>query len=98
MFAKRQYLAVAATTIAVAVIATGCSSSKDTKTTGAATTTGSTGSVGGGTVKIGVLTDSTGVAASGFQTTEIGIKAYVNSINAAGGINGQKLSYVMADS
>jgi branched-chain amino acid transport system substrate-binding protein len=62
---------------------------------------GSTGSgssnSSGGTIKIGVLADLTGAASSGFVTAEKGVKAYVDSVNAAGGVNGQKLTYVMGD-
>lgn len=101
---RRQYLTVTALTISAALLATACSSSKNDNAGGGAGSTTSAGSSGpstapaGGTIKVGVLTDSTGVAASGFQTTEIGIKAYLSSVNAAGGVNGQKVSYVMADS
>jgi branched-chain amino acid transport system substrate-binding protein len=49
-------------------------------------------------VKIGVITDSTGAAASGYQNTEKGIKAYTDAVNAQGGVNGHKIEYVMADS
>jgi branched-chain amino acid transport system substrate-binding protein len=86
--------AIVACTASVALTLTACSSGSSSSGSG---NTGS-GTKSGGTIKIGVLTDTTGVAASGFQTTETGIKAYVNSVNSAGGINGQKLSYVMADS
>jgi branched-chain amino acid transport system substrate-binding protein len=81
---------------AIAMAVTACSSSKNSNSTGGSTG-GSTSSTGG-TIKIGVITDTTGVAASGYVTTEKGIKAYVEATNAAGGVNGQKLAYVMADS
>ncbi|MCW2524186.1 MAG: transporter substrate-binding protein [Frankiales bacterium] len=96
---RRRYVAVTAITIGVGLLAGACSSSgKSTGTDNAATATTSASQAAGAPIKIGVLTDSTGVAASGFQTTEIGIKAYANSVNAAGGVNGQKITYVMADS
>ncbi|MGX7680812.1 ABC transporter substrate-binding protein [Jatrophihabitans sp. DSM 45814] len=95
---RSKYLAVAAMTVAIGLVATACSSSKSDSGGGSAATGSSSAGQGGGTIKVGVLTDTTGVAASGFQTTEIGIKAYVNSVNAAGGVNGQKIEYVMADS
>jgi branched-chain amino acid transport system substrate-binding protein len=84
-----------------------CSSSKSSSsptTSSAGTTSAAAGGGGsssaptGGTIKIGVITDSTGAAASGYGTTETGIKAYVNYVNSNGGVNGQKLSYVMGDS
>jgi branched-chain amino acid transport system substrate-binding protein len=77
---------------ALAATLTACSSSEHGGSTAAAGTSAS-----GGTIKIGVLTDSTGAASSGFTTTEKGIKAYVDTVNGAGGVNGQKLSYVMGD-
>jgi branched-chain amino acid transport system substrate-binding protein len=50
----------------------------------------------GAPIKLGVLTDSTGVGSSGFVTTEKGIAAYLagpgNSV-----IDGHRISYVMAD-
>jgi branched-chain amino acid transport system substrate-binding protein len=75
----------AATTASSAAASTSSSSSSSTTDTGK-------------TIKLGVITDSTGVAASGYTTTETGIKAYVNYINDNGGINGSKVSYVMGDS
>jgi branched-chain amino acid transport system substrate-binding protein len=47
---------------------------------------------------VGVINDATGAAASGSNTTEIGLKAYVNSVNATGGVNGHKIQYVLGDS
>jgi branched-chain amino acid transport system substrate-binding protein len=88
---------------ALALTLSACSSSKGSSSTtsstaGTGAATGGTATPTGKTIKIGVITDSTGVAASGYTTTETGIKAYVNYVNSSGGINGNKLSYVMADS
>jgi branched-chain amino acid transport system substrate-binding protein len=101
----RRSKSIAALAIAVAAsLALGAcsSSSKSSGSTGNSGGSGGTASGGsaptGGTIKVGVITDSTGVAASGYVTTEKGIKAYVNGVNADGGINGQKLAYVMGDS
>jgi branched-chain amino acid transport system substrate-binding protein len=99
-------IALVASATALAVMtATACSSSSKAPASGSSAGTTSTGtssssssSGGGGTIKLGVITDSTGPASSGFTTTEKGIKAYVDYVNGAGGVNGQKLSYVMADS
>jgi branched-chain amino acid transport system substrate-binding protein len=88
---KRALVAVVAAVTLVTGL-TACSSSKKSSTPG---TGGS--SATGGTIKFGVLSDLTGPASSGFVTTEKGIKAYVNGVNAAGGVNGQQLSYVMGD-
>jgi branched-chain amino acid transport system substrate-binding protein len=78
---------VVATVAVAAVVLSACSSSKS----------GSGGTKASGTIKIGVMTDSTGMASSAYQTTEKGIKAYVDAVNAAGGVNGRKLSYVISD-
>ena len=49
------------------------------------------------TIKIGVLSDLTGIAASTFETTPSAIEAAFKQINAAGGINGRKITWVVAD-
>ncbi len=70
----------------------------------AACSSGSSGpSAAGGTaaapsaIKLGLIADLTGPFSSSFTTSEKGIEAYVDMVNAAGGINGHKLSYVVAD-
>ncbi len=55
------------------------------------------GSSAGGTIKIGVISDYTGVASSSFATNDNGVKAYIKRVNAEGGINGHKLEYVRGD-
>ncbi|MGX7677417.1 ABC transporter substrate-binding protein [Jatrophihabitans sp. DSM 45814] len=86
-------VAVIAATIGMAA----CSSSKKSDTSSNNGASASSTGGGGGTIKIGVLTDLTGSASSGFITTEKGIKAYADAVNKAGGINGQKIEYVMGD-
>jgi branched-chain amino acid transport system substrate-binding protein len=96
---RQTCFAVSAAALAGVLAVAGCSSSKATGSTSSpGATSASSSSAGGGTIKVGVITDTTGGGASGFATTEIGIKAYFNALNAAGGINGQKVDYVMADS
>lgn len=80
----RRLIVVAAAAAAAAVIAAGCSSSRRSSISG-------TG--GGTTYTIGVLTDSTGVAASSNYTFVDGVKAGV--VLAAR--NGYKVRYVLAD-
>lgn len=59
---------------------------------------GSSASTGGSkTITIGFVTDLTGVASSGFLTSKQGIDAYLDQINAAGGVNGYKIKYILAD-
>jgi branched-chain amino acid transport system substrate-binding protein len=88
-------VAIAATTTAL----TACSSSKKTSSTGPSTgsSTSTSASSSGAPIKFGLLTDLTGSASSGFITTEKGVKAYVDGVNKAGGVNGHKLEYVVGD-
>jgi len=58
---------------------------------------GSTPPGGSKTITIGFVTDLTGVASSGFLTSKLGIDAYLNHVNAAGGVNGYKIKYILAD-
>jgi branched-chain amino acid transport system substrate-binding protein len=51
----------------------------------------------GGTIKLGLIADLTGPYSSSFTSSALGLAAYVKLVNAAGGINGEKLSYVTAD-
>jgi branched-chain amino acid transport system substrate-binding protein len=91
---RKRVLVAAAAAVTLVTGLTACSSSSKS------TTTPGTGgsSAASGTIKIGILTDLTGPASSGFITTEKGIKAYTDALNAAGGVNGQKISYVVGDS
>jgi branched-chain amino acid transport system substrate-binding protein len=49
------------------------------------------------TLKIGILSDVTGSAASSFATAPAAIEARFKAINAAGGINGRKITWVVDD-
>jgi branched-chain amino acid transport system substrate-binding protein len=52
----------------------------------------------GGTVTVGILTSLTGSAAAGFgPSVELGAKARFEAQNAAGGVNGTKIKWVVAD-
>src|SRR5260370_41263041 len=82
-------LVVAACT---AVAACGSSGSSSSPGLGASQSTG-----GSKTITIGFVTDLTGVASSGFLTSKLGIDAYLNRINNAGGVNGYKIKYILAD-
>jgi branched-chain amino acid transport system substrate-binding protein len=84
--------AVAAVTLVTGL--TACSSSKSsTPGTGSGGSSAATGSK----IKVGVLTDLTGPASSGFITSEKGVKAYLDALNKAGGVNGQQIEYVVGD-
>jgi branched-chain amino acid transport system substrate-binding protein len=88
---RRQILAGAVLLVAACTALTACSSSGGS---GAGSTGGTAGSK---TITIGVVTDLTGAASSGFTTDVKGIQAYANRINAAGGVNGYKIKYVVGD-
>src|ERR1700761_7532465 len=110
MIRRHKAVALVSLTAAAALALSACSSSPKSAAGSSSPGTGSSspassassassgGTGDGSTIKIGVINDSTGAAASGYQTTEKGIKAYVNYINGQGGVNGHKLSYVFADS
>ncbi|MET9088838.1 ABC transporter substrate-binding protein [Streptomyces sp. NPDC004237] len=85
MSKRSRVIGLTATAMALTVALSGCNSS----TAGSAD--------GDGTIKLGVLTDLTGPAASAFKSTEQGIKAYVEAANQAGGIAGHKIQYVVRD-
>ena len=85
-------LVVAACTALAACGSSGSSSSSSSPGPGASQSTG-----GSKTITIGFVTDLTGVASSGFLTSKLGIDAYLNRINNAGGVNGYKIKYILAD-
>ena len=89
---RRAILVVAACTVLAA-----CSSSGGSSSPGSPGSGSSAGATGSKTITIGFVTDLTGVASSGFLTSKQGIDAYLNRINAAGGVNGYKIKYVLAD-
>src|SRR5258708_21990297 len=82
-------LVVAACT---ALAACGSSGSSSAPSPGASQSTG-----GSKTITIGFVTDLTGVASSGFLTSKLGIDAYLNHLNATGGVDGYKIKYILAD-
>lgn len=49
------------------------------------------------TIKIGIVSDLTGANASSFGTTAAAMEARFREINAAGGIDGRKISWVVGD-
>jgi ABC-type branched-subunit amino acid transport system substrate-binding protein len=90
----------AAAVAAAAVVATLAAACGGSSSGGGPTSTGSPSSGGGNgaDIKIGVLTSITGSSAPGFTPgTESGVKARLAVENAKGGVNGHKITYVMAD-
>jgi branched-chain amino acid transport system substrate-binding protein len=98
---RRRFIAASSVALAAALALSACSSSKSSTGSSPAGSTGgsstATGTSSGGVIKIGVLRAASGQGSSGYETVETGVKAYLNPINAAGGVNGQKIEYIMAD-
>jgi ABC-type branched-subunit amino acid transport system substrate-binding protein len=87
---------VLALAAAACLTVSACSSSNNHKAAQSAATNNQT-QAAGTPIKLGVLTSITGAASSSFTTVEQGVKARLGVENAAGGVNGHKLEYVMAD-
>lgn len=91
--ARRGAWAMPAVAVAVvAALAAGCASSGSSSSPSKAAASG-----GFETLTVGVLSDLTGSAASGFVTTEQGIKAGLGLATASGDLKGYNVKYVMAD-
>src|ERR1700722_6996547 len=89
-------MATAVALVAGGVAACGSSSPSSSAAGGGSTATGGT-TAAPSVIKLGLITDLTGPFSSSFTSSEKGIEAYVDKVNADGGINGHKLSYVVAD-
>jgi branched-chain amino acid transport system substrate-binding protein len=95
---SRTAAAVAAAAAVVALAACSSSTSTSSSPTAAGSSSSAVAAGNGAPIKIGVLTSITGSTASGFTPgTESGVKARLGLVNAAGGVNGHKVTYVMAD-
>jgi len=89
---RRRFYRCAVLLVAACTALAACSSS------GSSGTNSSTGpGTSTKTITIGFVTDLTGVASSGFLTSKLGIDAYLNHLNAAGGVNGYKIKYILGD-
>jgi branched-chain amino acid transport system substrate-binding protein len=96
----RKRTTVIAMATAVALVTGGvaaCSSSSPSSSAAGGGSTASGGTTASSVIKLGLITDLTGPFSSSFTSSEKGIEAYVDMVNADGGINGHKLSYVVAD-
>jgi branched-chain amino acid transport system substrate-binding protein len=98
---KRTGAAVAFTAAVVTLAAAACSSGSSSSQGAAGSATSSSGAAASGNgapIKVGVVTSITGASASGFTPgTQEGVKARLGLANAAGGVNGHKITYIMAD-
>jgi branched-chain amino acid transport system substrate-binding protein len=90
---RRWLLRCAALVVASTALAA-CSSSSPGSGTGSGSSAPASGSK---TLTIGFVTDLTGSASSGFTTSKLGIEAYLNHLNASGGVDGYKINYILSD-
>src|SRR5258708_30300613 len=91
---RRRISGCAVLLLAASAALTACGSSGGSSSSSSGSHAGTSGPK---TITIGFVTDLTGVASSGFLTSKLAIDAYLNRINAAGGVNGHKIKYVLAD-
>ena len=80
---------VLAILIVTALLAAGCGSTASDSTTGGATS--------GDPIKVGVIYSATGVAAAPSKELVDTLKLELKTVNAAGGIDGRPLEFVLAD-
>src|SRR5215469_11860727 len=88
---RRRFYGCAVVLVAACTALAACSSS------GGSGTNSNSGPGPTKTITIGFVTDLTGVASSGFLTSKLGIDAYLNHLNATGGVNGYKIKYILGD-
>jgi len=89
----RVQVAVLATTLLTAVLVAGVTTTPAGAQSGGSSAPGVTKT----TIKIGILSDQTGSAASSFSDGPAAMEARFKQINAAGGIHGRKISWVVDD-
>ena len=94
---RRWVLRCAALAVACTALAACSSSSPGSGSSAAASGAASGVTSGAKTLTIGFVTDLTGVGASAFTTTNLGLEAYLNHLNASGGVDGYKIKYILAD-
>jgi branched-chain amino acid transport system substrate-binding protein len=94
---RRRLSGCAVLVVAACTAMAACGSSGGSSSPGSSSPGPSPAAGGSKTITIGFVTDLTGVASSGFLTSKLGIDAYLNRVNAAGGVNGYKIKYILAD-
>ncbi len=73
--------------VCVAAVVSGCSSSSK----------GNSTNKSGGTITLGYITAETGASASSSGGSEKGAEAYIDAVNAAGGVNGKQIKLIVED-
>src|SRR5215469_1983593 len=94
---RRRISGCAVLVVAACTALAACSSSSSGPSSSTASNSGPSASTASKTITIGFVTDLTGAASSGFLTSKLGIDAYLGPINAAGGVNGYQIKYILAD-
>jgi branched-chain amino acid transport system substrate-binding protein len=94
---RRAKLRAGVTVLASVLVLAACSSSGGSSTAGSSASASSTGKFPNGTLTVGLMTSLTGVSAPTYADAEAGVQMAFNTINAAGGVNGQQLKFVAAD-
>lgn len=91
---RRRFTATALATLSLAVLATACSSNSASATTTTAPTVSNSGNASqpkGKTIDVGAISTLSGAIAADFDAFVPGVQAYLDSINAKGGVAGYKI-------
>jgi branched-chain amino acid transport system substrate-binding protein len=91
---RRAKLKASVTVLGSVLLLAACSSSGGGSTASSASTSSK---FPNGTLTVGLMTSLTGVSAPTYTDAEAGVQMAFNTINAAGGVNGQQLKFVAAD-
>jgi branched-chain amino acid transport system substrate-binding protein len=94
---RRAKLKAGVTVLASVLVLAACSSSGGSSSAAGSASAASTGKFANGTLTVGLMTPLTGVSAPTYSDAEAGVQMAFNTINAAGGVNGQQLKFVAAD-
>lgn len=80
-----------------AAVAAACTALAACGSSGGSSSGSASHAAGSKTITIGLISDQTGAASSSFVTDVKGVSAYLDRINAAGGVDGYKIKYVVGD-
>lgn len=95
---KKKLLSLMLTAAVCGGLLAGCSSTPSSSTpSGSQAGDSSSAASGGNTIKVGILAPLTGDAAQYGIAASNGAKLYFDQLNAAGGINGKTIEYILLD-
>ena len=75
----------------------GCNSGMPSSSTGSSGAAGGSQAASGDTIKVGILAPLTGDAAQYGIAASNAAKLYFDQLNAAGGVNGKSIEYILLD-